>query len=100
MSELTEEEIVKLTHLCRIRCSEQERALLKENISKILLYISQLQEINTQEVPPCIHIIEPAASVTREDLVGETLRREEFLSNAPSHVGGMVKVPPIIKSSS
>jgi len=35
----------------------------------------------------------------REDLVVPTLTREEFLANAPAHVGGMVRVPPVIKFS-
>jgi aspartyl-tRNA(Asn)/glutamyl-tRNA(Gln) amidotransferase subunit C len=33
----------------------------------------------------------------REDKVGETLPRELFLANAPSHVGGLIRVPPVIK---
>ena len=39
------------------------------------------------------------ANVTREDVVGELLNREAFLANAPSHVGGMIRVPPVIKQS-
>ncbi len=33
----------------------------------------------------------------REDKTGDLLDRELFLANAPSHIGGMVRVPLIIK---
>ena len=99
MSELSEEELLKLTKLCRIECTEEEKITLTSNISKILSYIDLLQEINTEDIAPCTHIMEQASSITRKDLVGPTLSREEFLANAPSHIGGMVRVPPIIKSS-
>ena len=99
MTQLNEEQLTKLTKLCRIECSEEEKAKLLTNISKILSYIDLLGELDTQDVPPCIHVIEEIANVTRDDIVGPTLSRETFLSNAPSHIGGMIRVPPIIKSS-
>ena len=99
MSHLNEEEFLKLTKLCRIECTEEEKLKLSSNISKILDYIDQLQEIDTTDVPACNHVMEQLSNVTRKDEIGPTLPREEFLSNAPAHIGGMVRVPPIIKST-
>jgi len=33
----------------------------------------------------------------REDIPEEPLSRDLFLANAPSQVGGMIKVPPVFK---
>lgn len=99
MSKLNEEELLKLTKLCRIECTEEEKKALGSNISKILAYIDLLQEVDTENVPACSHVMEQLSNITREDKVGPTLSRDEFLANAPSHIGGMVRVPPIIKSS-
>ena len=96
--DLTEEQFSKLTKLCRIECSEAEKEKLFANISKILSYIDQLSELDTENTPPCNHTRDSIANVMREDVVGPTLSREEFLSNAPSHIGGMIRVPPILKS--
>src|ERR1700761_6657039 len=97
MAALDEKEIEKLTKLCRIECTEEEKKKLRANLSRVLAYVDQLKEINTEGVPPCNHVLEEMHNVWREDTIGEILPRELFLANAPSQVGGMIKVPPIIK---
>ncbi len=94
---MTDEEFEKLKSLCRIACSPEEKKELSGRLSRVLSYIDQLREVPTENVAPCIHIVETFENVLREDLVGETLPRETFLANAPAHVGGMVRVPPVIK---
>jgi aspartyl-tRNA(Asn)/glutamyl-tRNA(Gln) amidotransferase subunit C len=99
MTILNDEELEKLTKLCRIKCTEDERLKLASNISKIISYMDLLEEVDTTDVEPCSHIMQLNSSVMRQDEVMPTLSREEFLSNAPAHIGGMIRVPPIIKSS-
>lgn len=97
MAKLDKETIKQLTRLCRIDCTEEEQESLLKDLKKILDYIEQLQEIDTENVPPCNHILEGMANVMREDEIGKTLNRDVFLANAPSHIGGMIRVPPVIK---
>ncbi len=99
MSEFSEQEFLKLMNLCKIACSEEERKKFTHSLSSVLSYVKLLQEIPTEGVPACNHVLETVHTVSREDEVKETLPRETFLSNAPSHVGGMIRVPPIIKFS-
>ncbi len=97
MVKLDKQTIQDLTRLCRIDCTEEEQESLLKDLEKILKHIEQLENINTDNVPVCNHILEGMANVMREDRVGEVLNREVFLANAPSHVGGMIRVPPVIK---
>lgn len=99
MSDLNKETIKQLTRLCRIDCSEEEQETFLEDLKKILNYIEQLQQIDTTHVAPCNQVLEDVVNVMREDVIGEVLDREVFLANAPSHVGGMIRVPPVIKQS-
>ena len=99
MEEFKEEQITKLAQLCRISCSEEEKLALHQHLDKVLRYIDLLQEVNTDHIEPCSRALELSTNVMREDVVEKTLSREEFLANAPSHVGGMIRVPPIIKFS-
>ncbi|HCJ83322.1 MAG TPA: Asp-tRNA(Asn)/Glu-tRNA(Gln) amidotransferase subunit GatC, partial [Parachlamydiales bacterium] len=48
-------------------------------------------------VAPCNHVLPQLKNVLREDRAQETLSREEFLKNAPQHIGGMIRVPPVIR---
>lgn len=99
MAQLTKQTIESLANLSRIHCSEEEQESLLKDLSNIIAYVEQLDEIDTEEVAPCHHALAGMANVMREDVVGETLSRELFLSNAPSQIGGMIRVPPVIKPS-
>lgn len=99
MSKLDKETIKYLTRLCRIDCTEEEQESLLKDLKKILDYFEQLEEINTDNVRPCNHVLEDMQNVMREDVVGEVLKRDDFLANAPSHTGGMIRVPPLFKQS-
>jgi aspartyl-tRNA(Asn)/glutamyl-tRNA(Gln) amidotransferase subunit C len=99
MQEFDEKELTKLTKLCRIECTEEEKKTLQLQIARFLKYIQQLDEVDTTGVLPCYRVLETQANVMREDLIEDSLSRDLFLSNAPSHVGGMIRVPPVIKFS-
>lgn len=97
MAKLDKESIKTLSKLSRIKCSEEEQERLLEDMQKILNYVEQLHEVNTENVKPLNHVLPDVANVMREDIVGETLPRQEFLKNAPDQIGGMIRVPPVIK---
>jgi aspartyl-tRNA(Asn)/glutamyl-tRNA(Gln) amidotransferase subunit C len=98
MATINKETIATLTRLSRIKCTEKEQAELLSNLNQMLDYFELLNEIDTHDVPVCNHVLEQVCNVMREDLVGETMPRELFLANAPSQIGGMIRVPPVIKS--
>lgn len=100
MSQLTEETIKKLTELSRIDCSPEEQASILKDLESIIGYMTLLNELDTSDVLPCNYVIPRNTNVTRKDVIGETLPRSKFLENAPSHTGGMIRVPPVIKSNS
>lgn len=93
-----EEEFKKLTELCRISCTEEEKEKLLSSIRQILVYVDQLKEIDVAGAAPCNTVLETLNNVFREDTPQEPLPRDAFLANAPSHVGGMIRVPPVIKT--
>jgi len=97
MATFDEKELEKLAKLCRIACSEEEKKALSSHLGKVLSYMEQLNEIDTSHIAPCYQVLETLSNVTREDNVGAKLQRDSFLANAPAHVGGMVRVPPVIK---
>ncbi len=99
LTPFSEEDLLKLAKLCRIECQEEERPALLLQIADVLGYVKQLDQIDTQGVEPCDRVLKTLSNVMREDAIGKVLPREEFLSNAPSHTGGMIRVPPVIKSS-
>jgi len=99
MEKFDEKELNKLTKLCRIECTEEEKKALHQQLVKILNYIELLKEVDTEGVEPCNCVLQTLSNVMREDEIGEGLSRDLFLANAPAHVGGMIRTPPVIKFS-
>jgi len=97
MAQFDKEALKTLTKLCRIECDEEALEKLLKNLKSILNYMDLLKEVDTEDVPTCNHVLEAVQNIMREDKTEETLERETFLANSPSHVGGMIRVPPVIK---
>ena len=89
------EDVEYLGKLARIELSEEEKKKLENDLEKILEYISKLNEVNTENVPPTYHVL-PIKNVFREDKVKESFPREELLKNAPDRTEEFFKVPKII----
>lgn len=86
----------KLAQLARIKLSEEEEKTFNQNLEKILGYMHLIDEVDTEGVLPCAHVLETVYNVMGEDQAEALLPRNLFLSNAPDSVGGMIKVPPVI----
>ena len=99
MPPLQRENLITLTQLSRIQCQEEEIDPLLQDLQSILQYVDLLQEVDTSHVEPCNHVLANVFNAQREDTVGSCLARESLLSNAPDHTEGMIKVPPILKST-
>ncbi len=98
MKKFTKETVKNLVKLSRIGCSEEEQEAILQDLEKIVGYVELLEEIDVTDVPPCKHVLDDLFNVLRDDIVGESLPRDVFLANAPSQIGGMIRVPPVIKS--
>ncbi len=98
MNDLDRETIKHLAKLCRIHCSQDQEETFLEDLQKVLGYVERLNDIDTEGVACCNHVISSMVNVEREDQVGATLQTKTFLENSPAHKDGMVLVPPVIKN--
>ena len=93
-------ELIKnLSRLCRIECSEEEIQSMQQDLERIIKYIELLHEVDTEHASPCNHVLDDMYNALREDEIGPSMSRELFLANAPAHIGGMVRVPVVIKQN-
>ncbi len=101
MSDFDEATLNNLKKLCRMELAPAEVEELKKNIQRVLDYVEQLNEIDTEGVKPCAHVLElMLKNIMRKDEVKNLLSREAFLANAPDQIGAMIKVPPVLKETS
>ena len=92
---INKEVITKLSSLSKLKFNEQETELISEDLSKMVNFINQLKEIDTDNVEPLIHINEEINN-WREDNLGEVLDQEKALSNSPIKDSTYFKLPKVL----
>lgn len=95
MKKINEELIDQLAHLSRLEFSTEEKQKILNDLNRILDYIDQLNELNTDNVEPLIYLA-PNQNILRDDVVNETLKKEDALANAPKKDSDYFRVPKII----
>lgn len=84
---LSKDQVRKVANLANLPISTEEEEKYSQQLSKILDYIDQLNQIDTQKVEPTFNV-SPNKNVTREDFPGKSLTQEDALSNAPKKSQG------------
>jgi aspartyl-tRNA(Asn)/glutamyl-tRNA(Gln) amidotransferase subunit C len=88
--------VAHIASLARIRLSEAELEPLADQLSHILTWVEQLNEVDTSGVAP----MASAASVSRpmrDDAVTDGGCREAILGNAPRAARGFFTVPKVVE---
>jgi len=96
MARITIEEVENVANLARLVFDEEEKKKLAGQLGRILDYIEQLNELDTEDVEPTSHVI-PMKNVVRPDVVRPSLTRDDALANAPNDVDGLFEVPKIVE---
>ncbi len=82
--------------LAKLKFNPEETERLAGELGTIVAYVRKLEELDTEGIEPTSHVLDLSNSL-REDVIGETLSREEALGNAPNRKGNYFCVPRVIK---
>ena len=94
--EITKQEVEHVAKLARLELSDQEKEIFTAQLSNILTYVEQLNELDTTGVEATSHVLD-ISNVMREDVPHESLSQEKALANAPDKAAGHYRVPLIIE---
>jgi aspartyl-tRNA(Asn)/glutamyl-tRNA(Gln) amidotransferase subunit C len=92
-------EDLKLDHvanLARINLTPEEKERYSAQLSDVLKYIEQLNEVNVEGVEPTAHAF-PVVNVWAEDIPVPGLSVEDALRNAPEKRDNMIVVPRVVE---
>ena len=88
--------VAHIATLARIRLSEEELEPLADELSHILTWVDQLNEVDTSGVAPMASAA-AARLPTRIDAVTDGGCREAILGNAPRASRGFFTVPKVVE---
>jgi len=98
-SSLDEAAVRHVARLARLKITDAEAALFTSQLSKVLEYIEQLNEVDTRNVPPTAHTL-PVSNVFRDDVVRSSWTPDQALHNAPDRHDGFFRVPKVLDQES
>lgn len=96
---IEETEVRQIAHLARLNPTDEEVRLFADQLSSILAYVEQLNEVDTTDVPPTAHPL-PVRNVFRADTPGSCLSPDEALATAPARDGSFFAVPKVLEQDS
>lgn len=91
-------DVAYIAKLAKLELSEEETALLTDDLNQILGYIAQLEAWDTESVEPMYHPL-PTYDAVRADIPGESLSNEAAIANAPAAEDGQFRVPKVVESA-
>lgn len=93
---LSIEEVKKISYLARLSLTPEDLSLYQPQLSNILQFIEQMNEIDTTQIEPLSHPFDIEQRL-RNDIVTETNEREKFQKLAPAVESGLYLVPQVIE---
>jgi len=92
---LTRADVEKVSLLGRLLLSDSELDTMTEQMGRIVGYVEQLGELNTDNVQPMAHAVE-MQNVFADDMLGLSLPRDAALANAPKRDSECYRVPAVL----
>ena len=95
MTKISSSDVRKVAKLSRLELPEDQIQTYTKQLEEILSYVDQLQEIDTENIPPTTRAVE-VVNAMREDIVEVSCSREDLLNQAPQREGDFYRVPKIL----
>ena len=93
---LDKESVKKVASLARIRMSDEELERMVPQLSKIIGFVEQLAEVNTDNIEPLANVVDITPEL-RKDVVNDGDCADKVLKNAPEETQGYFVVPKVVE---
>jgi len=93
---INQENLQKIAHLARLNFDVQAGEKMSADLSQVLNWVEQLQEVDTEGVAPLTNM-SAEVNALRSDVVGVQLTQEQALKNAPQQENGFFSVPKVME---
>ena len=88
--------VARIAKLARIEVGEADHERLAGELSGIIDWVEQLDEVDTGDAEPMTSVVEMTLK-SRTDEVTDGARQDDILANAPKAVHGFFVVPKVVE---
>lgn len=94
--EVDEATVRRIARLARIKVTDEEAVNLKGELSGILEWVEQLDEVDTANVEPMTRVV-PIKAKLRDDVITDGNKVVDVTANAPISEAGFYVVPKVVE---
>lgn len=94
--DITREDLIHLADLSNFKVSEEELNSLESDLKNIVNYISELSNLNTDNVEPTYQVFEMENIWRDDEILQMEANREELLSLTTEEKDNQIKVPKVL----
>ena len=88
--------VAKIAHLARLKVPQEQLQQVAGELSKILNWVEQLNEVNVEGVAPLANVNDLPLR-WRDDVVNDGGKTEDILANAPAKTADFFVVPTVVE---
>jgi len=88
--------VEKIARLARIKVTDEEKTKFSQELSDIMQWIEQLQDVDTDGIEPLTSVVD-VTPYHREDKITDGNVQEKVLANAPETTEGFFVVPKVVE---
>lgn len=96
---IEEKDIAKVAQLAHLELQDEELKIFGPQITEIIAYVEQLNQLDTTNVAPALGGLTPEGEGTdssRDDVVEGSLGQKIALAEAPDPASGYFRVPKVL----
>lgn len=94
--EVDEATVRRIARLARIKITDEEAKGLEGELSGILNWVEQLEEVETENIEPMTSVV-PIKLKMRDDVVNDGEKADDVTANAPMSEDGFYVVPKVVE---
>ncbi|MBB1544075.1 Asp-tRNA(Asn)/Glu-tRNA(Gln) amidotransferase subunit GatC [Candidatus Saccharibacteria bacterium] len=92
----TRDDILHLAKLSNLQLTDAKISALQQDVTNIVGYISQLDELDTTGVEPTYQVFEMENVWRADEIKSQDATREQLLTLAPDQAQNMIKVQKVL----
>ena len=94
--QVDEATVRRIARLARIKITDAEASGLEKELTQILQWVEQLDEVDTANVEPMTRVV-PIALKQRDDVINDGEMAAAVTANAPLHEDNFFVVPKVVE---
>lgn len=96
MAKISTQDVLRLARLAKLELTDKELHQFSEEMSSILGYIDQLQNVDLRGISPTAQVTGLVNVMRKDEIIDYGISKKELLKNTPAQENNQIKVKRVL----